>query len=174
MLVCLQTLSIGDAYTAASICFEVWGHGSSLRNFSWEKSFRFSPKNFDFIRKNFRRPFFSRQLKNLSFITKTSIYAYTYIRAKLFLFFLENNHFPTYFKSKIRYSIFPDPSTSPCDHHDPQQKIWGFATPISPNSRIDAPDVIRMNLSRPILKCSAKCWRYTSIIQNIHVVTLPE
>src|SRR6218665_2341293 len=118
---------------ATSIYFEVWGSWIRSEKFSISsESFRFSKRIPIFQAKISDAHFFSQQLKNVSFITETSIY--THILAKFFLFFLDNNHFPTtYFQSKIRYSIFPDPSTAPLQLQGPSQhKMWGIATPQLP------------------------------------------
>src|SRR6218665_1020077 len=81
---------------------------------SWirpEKLFNFIRKKFSIFPKKLRFPrqfsttFFSRQLKKL--------FLYHLSQKRTLSFSLENNHLPTYFQSKIRYSIFPVPSTTP-------------------------------------------------------------
>ena len=115
--------------SAASICFEVRGAWIRSEKFSIssEKSFRISKKISIFQAKISDYLFLNRQLRNFSFTTKR----------QFFPLFLENNRFPTYFQSEIRYSIFPNPSTTPpttpCDlPRPPSPKSGGRDSPTFP------------------------------------------
>lgn len=78
---------------------------------------------------------FSHQLKNFTFSPQNLNFNHLDLHSWLIcVFFLKTNHFPTYFLGKIGYTIFRDRPRPPCDHqepHDPQPKVWGFATPTS-------------------------------------------
>ena len=110
---------------------------------SGRRNFLFQPKKVRLSRQKFWRPFFSRQLKKLSFLPKYSHFHLLHLHctflANFSLFLIKTTkekRCPTYFLCNIGYIVFRHPFTTPydpCDPHNPSAQNLGIATPPTPS-----------------------------------------